>query len=103
MIEEFQILMMRKAVGTGGDVVALCDVVIGPVKIIGVKIISKDGGFFCAMPSEIFYSKSAGRQLNRAQIHVEDDLKSRIYEEILTRWNEFDDLKFKNEERGEIR
>jgi len=104
MNQEFQILMMRKApeVGTG-DVKGLCDLVIGSVKIIGVKIISKDERFFCALPSEKFYSKSAGRQLNRAQIHIEEDLKSRIYEEILTRWNELDYLKFKNEERGEIR
>ena len=95
-MSEFQILMMRKAVGAG-DVEALCDVVIGPVKIIGVKIISKDGGFFCAMPSENFYSKSAGRQLNRAQIHIEEDLKLRIYSEILSRWYDLEQLKFRTE------
>jgi DNA-binding cell septation regulator SpoVG len=99
MNEEFTILKMRNLeFGIDGDVVGLVDVVIGKVKIIGIKIIlGRDGGFFCAMPSEKFYSKSAGKSINRAICTIEDELRELIYSTILEKWHELEGLKFKNE------
>lgn len=92
-MEEFKILGIRKT--QQGDVRGYVDLEIGLITILGIKIIESDGKTFCAMPSENFYSRSAMKVLNRASVHIEGDFRSRIYEEILTKWNDLEGLKFK--------
>ena len=93
MGREFQILKIRKT-NSEKDIKAYCDIQIGPITILGIKIIQNEGEFFCAMPSENFYSQSAGKMLNRALVHIENDLRAMVYAEILERWSELGDLKF---------
>ena len=96
MSEEFQIIKIRKCGGgLDNEVKALVDIQIGQVEILGVKIIESRGQTFCALPSENFYSQSAGKTLNRAIIHIEENLKSMIYAEILERWYYSEQLKFR--------
>ena len=93
---KFQILRIRKTDGAR-DIKGYADIVVGPVTIFGVKIIENEDGVFCAMPSEKFFSKPAGRSLNRAVVHLEEDLRLRVYEAILEEWNRMTSLKFKDE------
>ena len=97
MSEAFQIIKIRKCDGPDKEIKALVDVQIGQVEILGVKIIELKGKTFCALPSENFYSQSAGKTLNRAIIHIEENLKSMIYAEILERWYHLEQLKFRIE------
>jgi DNA-binding cell septation regulator SpoVG len=97
MSEEFQIIRIRKCEGTDKEIKALVDIQVGQVEILGVKIIESRGQTFCALPSENFYSQSAGKTLNRSIIHLEENLKMRIYAEILERWYHMEQLKFRTE------
>jgi len=99
MCREFKVLRIRKTTGVK-DIKGYADIQIGPITIWGIKIIQNESEIFCALPSENFFSKSAGRSLNRAMVHIEDELKSKLYAEILKRWNELENLKFQNDERG---
>lgn len=92
MVEEFKILGIRKT--REGDIKGYVDLEVGPITILGIKIIEGGGKTFCAMPSENFYSQSAGKMLNRALVHLEGDLRAMVYAEILKKWNELEELKF---------
>jgi DNA-binding cell septation regulator SpoVG len=95
MGEEFQIIRIRKCDGSDKEIKALVDVQIGKIEVLGIKVIDGRGKTFCALPSENFYSQSAGKTLNRAIIHIEENLKSMIYAEILERWYHMEELKFR--------
>ena len=98
MDEEFRILRIRELTACKRDVKGFVDLQIGPVTILGIKIITCDGQTFCAMPSEDFHSKSAGRTLSRAIVHLEEELKFKVYEAILEEWSRMQLLKFNNGE-----
>lgn len=95
-MEDFQILKIRKTDGKR-EIKGLVDLQIGLITILGIKIIEYNGRTFCAMPSEYFFSKWLGKTLNRAIVHLEEDLKVKVYESILERWNCREELKFKGE------
>jgi len=97
MSEEFQIIKIRKCDGPDKEIKALVDVQIGQVEILGVKIIELKGKPFCALPSENFYSRSAGKKLNRSIVHLQDNLRMAVYGEILERWYHMEQLKFRTE------
>ena len=98
MSREFQIIGLRKCEGSDRNIKGYADVQVGPIGILGIKIIEIDGKTFCGMPSEDFFSKSAGRTLSRAIVHVDEDLKAKIYGEILERWYHLEQLKFRKTE-----
>ena len=95
-MEQFQILRIRKTDGLK-DIKAYVDLQIGPVTILGIKIIECKGRTFCALPSECFFQKSIGKTLNRSVVHLDEDLKVKVYESILEKWNCRQELKFKDE------
>jgi len=101
MGREFQVIELRKCSDAVKNIVAYAFVQIGAISI-RIKIIEIDGKTFCGMPSEDFFSKSAGRTLRRALVHVQDDLKTKIYAEILERWYYLEQLKFRAETEAKI-
>jgi DNA-binding cell septation regulator SpoVG len=95
--DKFHILRVRKN-NESGVVKGFADVQIGgDITIFSIKILQDGGDFFCAMPSEKFYSEVAGRELTRSIIHLPHDLRARIYERILREWY-YLNLKFKKRE-----
>ena len=98
---EFEILRISPVNDAGGEVRGFAEVRIGAVTIRSIRILQTHDEVFCAFPRETFFSQRLGRQIHRSLIHMPDDLRSRLYEEILKRWNRIEELKFKNEERGD--
>jgi len=102
MSSEFQIIKIRKCDGGLDEVKGQADVQIGPVEILGIKIIEVRGKTYCALPSENFYSKLANKTLNRAVLHIAENLRMAIYAEILERWYHLEQLKFRAETEVKI-
>ena len=53
---------------------------------------------FCCLPVQSFYSQEFGKVDRKTVIKMPEELKAKVYAEILERWNEIEELKFKNAE-----
>jgi DNA-binding cell septation regulator SpoVG len=87
---EFEIVDIRRITEPHNEVLGYADVQIFDLVIIkNFSISTDDGKLYCGLPGTLYNNRKKQRRQFRAFVHfLDDDLRLRIYEEILREWRQ---------------
>lgn len=93
--EKFEIIEIEPMGANSWGFLALVNIRFGPLVVRGFRLTrSKDGKkVFCGLPVLSFRDHD-GLPKKKTMVWIPEDFKEKIFTEILTRWTEFENLKF---------